>query len=200
MPDVSLYRGLFQPDAVFDELSREETPLAARLCKVAFLPVLLPPLFAWFGAGLFGWHLGGAEPLYLDATARFSISLLYALALALGLGGTALIGVWISRTYGARADLARHFAFYTVVALPLGAASVAHLFPHVFFNVLVLIPTLIWSITLLYRGLPRVMGIPPERGMLMSSVLVGWLLVGAVSLLGLSMILWTQGIGPSLGV
>ena len=34
----------------------------------------------------------------------------------------------------------------------------------------------------------------------MASALVGWLLVAAVSLLGLSMWLWVAGIGPSLGV
>ena len=53
---------------------------------------------------------------------------------------------------------------------------------------------------LLYRGLPVVMKIPPERGMLMSSSLVGWLLVAFVSLLGISAGLWTYGLGPSVGV
>jgi len=45
-----------------------------------------------------------------------------------------------------------------------------------------------------------VMKIPPERGMLMSSSLVGWLLVAFVSLLGLSAALWTYGIGPNVVV
>jgi hypothetical protein len=36
--------------------------------------------------------------------------------------------------------------------------------------------------------------------MLMASSLVGWLLVAAVSLLGISMALWTMGFGPFLGV
>jgi len=44
------------------------------------------------------------------------------------------------------------------------------------------------------------MGIPPERGMLMSSSLVSWLLVAFVSLLGLTMGLWANGLGPNLGV
>jgi len=36
--------------------------------------------------------------------------------------------------------------------------------------------------------------------MLMASALVGWLLVAAVSLLGMSMMFWTLGVGPLLGV
>ena len=35
---------------------------------------------------------------------------------------------------------------------------------------------------------------------LMSSALIGWLLVAAVCLLGLMVSLWGRGIGPSLGV
>ena len=66
--------------------------------------------------------------------------------------------------------------------------------------VLVLIPTLIWSMYLLYKGLPIVLKITPERGMLMASALIGYLLVAAVSLLGLTVALWGRGIGPSIGV
>jgi len=88
----------------------------------------------------------------------------------------------------------------TIVGEPLAIASIAHLFPDVLVNVLVLIPTMIWSMYLLYKGIPIVLETPPERGMLMASSLVGWLLVAAVSLLGLSMSLWTMGVGPLLGV
>jgi hypothetical protein len=53
---------------------------------------------------------------------------------------------------------------------------------------------------LLYRGLPIVLHISGERGMLMASAIVGWLLVAMVSLLGLSAGLWTAGLGPSISV
>ena len=39
-----------------------------------------------------------------------------------------------------------------VATAPLAIGSVAHLFPHAFLNVLVLVPALIWSMFLLYRG------------------------------------------------
>jgi hypothetical protein len=45
-----------------------------------------------------------------------------------------------------------------------------------------------------------VLKISPERGMLMASALIGYLLVALVSLLGLTVALWGRGIGPSLGV
>jgi hypothetical protein len=106
----------------------------------------------------------------------------------------------MASTYGASTSLGRHFALITSVGEPLAVVSAVHLYPDVFVNVLVLIPMMMWSMYLLYKGIPIVLGVPPERGMLMASPLVGWLLVAAVSLLGISMRLWTMGIGLLLGV
>lgn len=178
----------------------ERAPLAAQLQYCLGLIVLLPPIFAALGGVLFGWRLGATEPLKLGIEQAVIISFLYFLSLCFGFFGTVVIARWMGRTYGADAPLSVYFSFFTVVCAPLAVASIAHLFPHVFFNVLVLIPTLIWCMTLLYRGLPVVLQIPPERGMLMSSALVGWLLVAAVSLLGLSMTLWVAGIGPAVRI
>ena len=84
-------------------------------------------------------------------------------------------------TYGARDALGAHLALVGVVAAPMIAGSAFHLFPHVFVNLLVLIPALIWSIYLLYKGLPIALQTTPEQGMLMASSLVAYLLVGAVT-------------------
>ena len=69
-----------------------------------------------------------------------------------------------------------------------------------FVNLLVFIPALIWSMYLLYKGLPIVLKTGPERGMLMASALIAYLLVGAVTVLGLTVAMWASGIGPSIGV
>ncbi len=53
---------------------------------------------------------------------------------------------------------------------------------------------------LLYRGLPVVLRIDPQRGMLMASALIAYLLVAAVSLLGVTVVLWGHGIGPAVGI
>jgi hypothetical protein len=53
---------------------------------------------------------------------------------------------------------------------------------------------------LLYSGLPVILKIDAERGMLMASALIAHLLVAAVILLGLTVGLWSRGIGPMIGV
>ena len=201
MGNLLLFAVLHTPGVVFRQIAEGNTRVIGSVQKLTFLLILLPPVFSFIGSTLFGWRLGAADPLYFDSTARIIISFFYADALILGYISTALIARWMSKTYGGgKVPTPSLFAFFTVVLAPICIASAAHIFPHIFFNVLVLIPTIIWSITLLYRGLPVVMNIPPERGMLMSSSLVGWLLVAFVSLLGLSAALWTYGIGPSIGV
>ncbi len=136
----------------------------------------------------------------LSSQSLTAISIGYFIALVFGFISTVFICRWMASTYGAKDSLGLHFALITVVAAPLAVASIGHLFPNVFFNVLILIPAMIWSMYLLFTGIPIVLEISPEKGMLMASSLVGWLLVAAVSLLGISMGLWTMGIGPYLGV
>ena len=84
----------------------------------------------------------------------------------------------------------------TLVGAPLAVGSVVHLYPNAFINVVVLVPTLIWSMYLLYRGLPVVLKTDPGRGMLMASSLIAYLLVAWVTLLGITAVLWSHGVGP----
>lgn len=200
MQESLLYTLLSAPGTVLRELARDDGTGARAVGCCLPLLLLLPPLSAAIGGMAFGWRLGAAEPLYLDVAQSLSVSLLYLLALCFGFFSTVLLARWMGHTYGASATFETCTALFTVVCAPLAVAGLAHLFPHVFFNLLVLIPAMIWCMTLLYRGLPVVFGIPPERGMLMSSALVGWLLVAAVSLLGLSAGLWTAGLGPAIRV
>jgi hypothetical protein len=190
---------LAEPGTVLRDLARSDSLAASVLQRLPLL-LFVPPICAAVGGYVFGWRLGAAAPLYLDLGQCLAVSVCYLLALWFGIFSTAWLARWMSQTYEAEVSLDSCLALLTVVSAPLAAASLAHLFPQVFFNVLVLIPATVWSMTLLYRGLPVVFRIPPERGMLLSSALVGWLLVAAVSLLGLSAGLWTAGLGPAIRI
>ena len=195
-----LPRLMTQPMAVFKALSKS-APEGHRVFFQLILPLsLIPPVLAYVGGATFGWRLGGGEPLMMPARSLTLISLAYFFALIFGLVSSAAVSAWMATTYGAKRAFGTHLALAGMVAMPVILASVAHLAPHVFVNMLVLIPALIWSLYLLYRGLPEALGIPPERGMLMASALAGYLLVALVSLLGITVALWSGGIGPAIGV
>ncbi len=195
-----LIKSAFRPGEALERLSETHpAPHFVFLHYVIWL-ALAPPVFIVIGTSYFGWRLGAEQPLYLPTDALALVAVGYFLALLFGLVGTAAIARWMAATYGARDSFGIHLAFIGVTATPLVVASIFHLFPHVFVNMLVLIPALIWSMHLLYRGLPVVLKTGPEQGMLMASALIAWLLVAAVSLLGLTVALWTGGIGPAIGV
>jgi len=191
---------LLKPGQMFRELAGETEVQALAVWPLSLLLLCLPPLFAAIGGSQFGWRLGMPEPLLMTTAQAILISVLYWLLLCFGLFSTVLLARWMGATYGAVAGPGHYLGLFTVVCAPLSVASVAHLYPHVFFNILVLLPAVIWSMLLLYRGLPVVLHISGERGMLMASAIVGWLLVAMVSLLGLSVGLWTVGLGPAIGV
>ncbi len=195
-----LFKSVYQPIEAFQQLAKTNPSPVIILLRYSIWLLLLPPLFSFIGAANFGWRLGAPDPLMLPTNALLMISVAYLFVLLFGLISTSIISRWMASTYGASTSLGRHFALITMVGEPLAIASIVHLFPDVFVNVLVLIPTMMWSMYLLYKGIPIVLDTPPERGMLMASSLVGWLLVAAVSLLGISMAFWTMGIGPLLGV
>jgi hypothetical protein len=156
---------------------------------------LFPPLFAYLGTMSFGWRLG-VEPLFLPSSTALAIAGAYFVLLLFGFLSTALVARWMASTYGADDSPGRALALVALVGAPLTVGSVVHLYPHAFINVLVLVPVLMWSMYLLYRGLPIVLKTDPGRGMLMASSLIAYLLVAWVSFLGITVVLWSHGIGP----
>jgi hypothetical protein len=196
---IFLLTVLFQPRAVFADLAISQPSPYRVFFKYLIWFALLPPLFAYIGGSRHGWDLGAENPLILgDAELRL-VSLLYFLVLIAAFVSTAFVSQWMSDTYGARTRLGVHMAIVAILAAPVTFGSVIHLYPHVFINLLVLIPALIWAMYLLYTGLPIALGISTEHGMLMASSLVGWLLVAFVTLLGITVALWANGLGPSIG-
>ena len=195
-----LLKFIRRPTNAFEAIARTEPdPLQVFFGQIIWL-ALVPPVFAFIGASIFGWRLGAELPLYLPTDALTLVSIGYFFTLLFGFVSTAFVGRWMAPTYGADDAFGTHLALVGIVATPMVAGSAFHLFPHVFVNLLVFIPALIWSMYLLYKGLPIVLKTGPERGMLMASALIAYLLVGVVTVLGLTVAMWASGIGPSIGV
>lgn len=189
---------LLRPNRVFARLAAAEPDPLRIFFGLTIWLILLPPLFSYIGTRRFGWLLG-VEPIVLPDPVLMLVSVAYVALLAFGFVTTALVSAWMANTYGAAADFGRHFALVSVVGAPLAIGSIVHLYPHAFINVLVLVPILIWVIYLLYRGLPLMLGTDAERGMLMASALVAYLLVAWVSLICITVVLWRYGLGPVMG-
>ncbi len=189
-----------RPRVAFNDLAEKRPSASSVFFRLILWMALIPPLFAFIGTSVFGWRLGAGDPIFIPQDRLLQVCIAYFIALLFGFVSTALIGQWMAGTYGARLSLGIHMALITIVAAPLIVGSFIHLYPNVFINIVVLVPALMWSMYLLYAGLPVVLKISPERGMLMASALIGYLLVAFVSLLGITVYLWVSGIGPRVGV
>jgi hypothetical protein len=186
---------LVAPNSAIANISADPPSGASAFFGAALWLGLLPPVFAAIGTTLFGWRLG-VEPLFLPTDTVAAISAAYFVLLLFGFVSTAVVTRWMAHTYDADPSWSRSFSLVTLVGTPLAMGSVVHLYPNAFINVLVLVPTLIWSMYLLYRGLPTIMRTDPGRGMLMASSLIAYLLVSWVTLLGITAVLWSRGVGP----
>jgi hypothetical protein len=186
---------LFAPEAAIASIAADPPSGTQAFFGAAVWLGVLPPLFAATGTLTFGWRLG-VEPLFLPPATVVAIGVAYFVLLLFGFLSTAIVARWMASTYEADASWSRSFALVTLVGAPLAIGSVVHLYPNAFVNVLVLVPTLMWSMYLLYHGLPAIMKTDPGRGMLMASSLIAYLLVSWVTLLGITAVLWSRGVGP----
>jgi Yip1 domain len=197
MTTLHLGTALLHPHRAFTAIAADPPSGARVFFGAALWLALCPPVFAYIGTTLFGWRLGVA-PLMMDSSIALGISAAYFASLLFGLLSSAFVAHWMAGTYGADTSFAHSLALMTLVAVPLAIGSVVHLYPNAFFNVMVLVPALIWSMYLLYSGLPLVLKTEPGRGMLMASALIAYLLVSWVTLLGITAVLWSLGIGPKV--
>lgn len=186
---------LRRPGEAFADIAARPPSSSAVFFGFALWLGLVPPIFAYIGTTTFGWHLG-VEPLFLTPSAAAAIAAAYFALLLVGFLSAGFVAHWMASTYSADASFGRSFALIALVGAPLTVGSIVHLYPHALINVVVLVPTLIWSMYLLYRGLPIVLKTDPAHGMLMASSLVAYLLVAWVTLLGITVVLWSHGIGP----
>ena len=191
---------LVQGGQLFARLEQATASASVVVFKDILPLALIPPIFLYLGSLQFGWQIGAEDVIRLNQATLLMISVCYFLALLLGFIGLAILLRWMAPTYEATLEMGRHLTLVATVATPMVVGSIAHLYPHVFVNMLAIIPVLIWSMFLLYRGLPIVLRTTPQQGMLMASSLIGIVLVAAVTLLGITVVLWTHGFGPSLGL
>ena len=86
-----LFRLLFQPTAVFEELADTQPEPHTVFFKYLVWLAVIPPLFAYIGASNFGWRLGAAMPLFIPASDLMIISILYFFTLLFGFVSMTLV-------------------------------------------------------------------------------------------------------------
>ena len=104
---------------------------------------------------------------------------------------------WMGDTYGFTRSLDRCVQLAALVAAPLMLLGVFLLFSEVWIIYLIGLPALMYSVYLLYTGVPIMLDVPKDKGFLLSSAILAVGLVTLVGLLASTAILWGMGVAPS---
>lgn len=190
--------GLFtHPDREWQEIRGEEESIRHMyLTHVLFLAAI-PAVSAFIGTTQVGWSVAGGEPVRLTVASALQMSVMTYLAM---LAGVALMGGfihWMARTYDANPSLTQCIVFAAYNATPMFVGGLAALYPNLWLAMAVGTVAVCYTTYLLYVGLPTFMNIPREEGFLFSSSVLAVGLVLLVAMIGVSVILWGFGMGPT---
>lgn len=172
-----------------------EISLAPRL----LYPILmaLGPSIAWYyGSTQVGWAIGDGEVIKLTRESALMLvtALYFAMLTALGVVGYFIH--WMAHTYGCESSTIKGIVVAGYTATPLFIAGLCGFYPIFWFDLLLGIFALSWSVYLLYVGIPTVMHIPEERGFLYSTAILGICMVIFMGMMGATVILWDMGAAP----
>jgi len=162
---------------------------------VLFL-ALIPPVSMYIGTTKVGWTIGDGAPVMLTESSALLMSVLTYLAL---LAGVAVMGAfinWMSRTYDSAPGLARCIVFAAYTATPLFVAGLCALYPNVILIMFAGIGAIAYTVYLLYSGIPIFMKIPEDEGFIYASSILTIGLVMLVSLMAITVLIWSFGFGP----
>ncbi|WP_250464443.1 Yip1 family protein [Microbulbifer litoralis] len=160
---------------------------------------LIPSVAAYIGVTRVGFELGGhLSRLTPNSAAVLAVVMYFAILLGVYLLGEFIN--WMARSYGVEDDEAtRHYegtALAVFVTTPIFIASLILLYPHVWLAVAVIGLAGIYSVYLIYEGIPILMNMGKERAFLYAGAVITVALVMMVTVMVGSVILWTMGIGP----
>lgn len=175
---------------------RSENITSARLMLHILALGAIPVVSGYIGTTQFGWNIGTAETIKLTAESAAIIAVLYYLIIILAVFSVGWMIHWMGQTYGASQPLSRCLRLAAYIPIPLFLVGIVQIYPVLWFNLLVGIPAVTYTVFMLYMGVPVMMEIPEERGFLLSSAVLAFGLVGLVGMLAATVILWGFGVGP----
>ncbi|GAL07430.1 Yip1 family protein [Photobacterium aphoticum] len=188
--------GLYaHPKQEWRTIDKEHEGIHSSLSHILLI-ALFPPTFAFLSSVLIGWRIGVGAPIFLTPSSAFAMSVAMYFALIGGVFALAYLTYWMSHTFGSSPTYTQALELAAYTATPLFMASMAAVFPHVWFLMLIGLLGVAYSVYLLYTGVPILMHIPEERGFIYASSIVTGGLVLLVAIIAGSVILWNVGIGP----
>ncbi len=186
---------LFRPEATWSALAQEsDSKIKSRLLLI-LLMAAIPPLGFYYGTTQVGWHSGG-ELTKISAASAIPLMVLFYLALVASVIVIGLMTHWMSKTYNAQSFPIKGMVLIGMANTPIFLAGLLAFYPVWWFDIFIATAACCYTIRLLYLGVPKLMKVPEDLGMLYASALFAVALVYAVVVLGATVILWEYVAAP----
>lgn len=187
---------LFSPDAQWQKVASATLNQQRTAAIYVALFAILPCVAWYYGTTEIGWRVGEGDPVRLTPDSAIRLVCAFYAAIMLALAGIGAAIHWMAGTYGSIASFTRGYAIAVYSATPLLVAGTFGFYPLLWLDMALGIAAVSWSVYLLYKGIPIVMGVPPERGFLYASAVIAVCLVFLMAMMGATVILWDMGFMP----
>lgn len=160
---------------------------------------LIPAGMAYYASTSIGWDIGAgptAETLFLTTESAAAMSIAMYFGLIFGVIALALLIQELGKAFESKPTITQSLELAAYTATPLFMAGFGAFYPELWFLMLIFLVGLSYSVYLLYTGVPIMLNIPEEKGFIFSSTVVTCGLVLMVILMAVSVILWSNGLGP----
>ena len=186
---------LFSPQTTWSAMAQEsDSKIKSRLLLI-LLMAAIPPLGFYYGTTQIGWHSGGQLTKISEASA-IPLMVLFYLALVASVVVIGLMTHWMSKTYNAQSFPIKGMVLIGMANTPIFLAGLLAFYPVWWFDIFIATAACCYTIRLLYLGVPKLMKVPEDLGMLYASALFAVALVYAVVVLGATVILWEYVAAP----
>ena len=188
---------LINPDKAWAAIRKDsESPARLYLGHVLIL-ALIPEVAGFVGTSQIGWQVGNGPIMKLSVSSALSLSVMFYAAM---LAGIFILGKFIdffAATYEVGDTTPRGITLAAYTATPMFLIGVIAVYPNIWVNMLAGLVAITYAVYLLYEGLPILMKIPEDRGFMFATSVLTVGLVMFVSLLAMTVVIWSLGVGPA---
>ncbi|MEM5529125.1 Yip1 family protein [Gammaproteobacteria bacterium AS21] len=159
------------------------------LAQISILS-MIPAVSMYIGTTQVGWTLTGKTYVKLATDSALPAAIASYFACWAAVAFIAYAIHWMEKTYGGHVNINECLILTTFTATPLFLSGLSALYPMLWFNVSVGLAALLYSVYLLFIGVPVIMEIPEDRAFFFSASILTVGLCTLVGMLAACVILW----------
>jgi len=196
MSITSAFALIYDPTSEWEKINQKKQSISN--IYLSFLAILaaIPPASAYVGSTYVGWQVGSGTTHTLTSDSAILLSVAAYIAILVAVFILSLFIQWMAKTYGANPNLANCLKLTAYSFTPLFLAGFLGAYPILWLDMLVSLVAIGMSVNLLFKGVPKLMGINEEKAFLFSSSILTVSMVSLVGMLAVTVIFWGSGLSP----